>query len=228
MVPSFQKPELAQVREFLRNHNALIVHFSGAPKGSGVERGRLFPEDLNHVLKGAAMGGLSCSVVRPGDVFHGFDRNATGCVGVVLGLQTKDSLVAVDPDDCGSIENAETGIREVPHEHDITVADLDRTLSLRTEYNEWVVRNYVALGILAVSPLEVSILKVPEYPPDFPDGLRDETPVPDIRRIPPEQMATMFTDQAMYTFGGIQILRRRGDRFVPVNHSEIYSHPSAA
>jgi hypothetical protein len=41
-------------------------------------------------------------------------------------------------------------------------------------------------------------------------------------------MATTFADQAMYTFEGAQILRRHCDRFVPVDHSEIYPDPSAA
>lgn len=105
MASSINRPELADVHQFLRKHNALIVHFSGAPKGGGIERNSMFPNDLEHVVEGRAMGGLSCSVVRPGDVFHGFERNATGCIGVVLDLQSKDSLVAVDPHDCGSIED---------------------------------------------------------------------------------------------------------------------------
>lgn len=223
-----KKPELAEVHEFLRRHNALIVHFSGAPKGSGIERdGHHFPEDLNHVLKGAAMGGLSCSVVVPSDVFHGFDRNATGCVGVVLGLRTKDSLVAVDPGDCGSMEDEETGIREVMSERDITVADLGRTLSEREGYNEWVVKDYVVLGIFAVPPLEVSIMKPPEYPPDVPMEMRDLTPIPHIVRIPPEEMTGMFAEQAMYSFIKNAIHCRREGRFYPVAHFEIYRDPTA-
>jgi hypothetical protein len=227
METALQKPEMSEVTNFLRKHNALLVHFSGAPKGAGLERGNdhLFPADLTHVLQGKAMGGLSCSVVLPGDVFGGIERNATGCIGVVLGLQSPNSLVAVDPDDCGSMEDEATGIREVPHEGDITVADLERTLSERTAYNEWVVRNYVVLGILAVPPLEVSVLRSPEYPADMPEALRDTTPAPGIERVPPEQIVAMFEDNPMYTFKDGKILGRRDGRFYPVDHSEIYPVP---
>jgi hypothetical protein len=222
MVPSLKKPDLAEVYGFLRKHNALIVHFSGAPKGAGLERGWLFPKDLANVLAGGAMGGLSCSVVRVGDVFQAEVRNATGCIGVVLGFQSKDSLVAVDPSDCGSMEDDETGIREVPHERDIAVADLERTLTERTDYNEWVVRDYVPIGILAVPPLEVDTLSVPMYPPDVPQIARDETPAPCIVRIDPVKMTNMFMGQNMYTFKKGKILCRRNGLFYPVDHSEIY------
>jgi hypothetical protein len=153
MMPMLQKPELAEVHEFLRRRDALIVHFSGAPKGTGIDRGEahLFPADLRHVVEGHAMGGLSCSVVLPGDKFHGFDRNATGSIGVVLDLTTKDSLVAVAPTDCGSIED-ECGKRIVQNETDIATADLEHSLNKRANYNEWIIRNYVVRGILAVSP----------------------------------------------------------------------------
>jgi hypothetical protein len=39
----------------------------------------------------------------PGDEFADLAKaNATGCVGIIVGFQNKDSLVAVDPHDCGS------------------------------------------------------------------------------------------------------------------------------
>lgn len=169
------KPKISEVHAFLRKHNGLIVHFSGAPKGAGKERGsaHLFPADLRHVINGCAMGGLSCSVVRPGDIFHGFKRNATGCIGVVLDLKADASLVAADPQDCGSSED-EHGNRRVDNERDISFEDLERTFRDRLVdgYNEWVVRDYVVRGIFAMKPFDVSILKIPEYPDDMPDYLR--------------------------------------------------------
>src|SRR5262249_11671848 len=164
------KPDVTEVYEFLRSRNAFIVHFSGTPKGSG--GGKWFPNDLRHVIEGRAMGGLSSSLVRPGDNFRGFKRNATGSIGVILGLQSKASLVAVDPSDCGSIED-EQGNRTVQNERDITMEDLARTLDARAvgDYNEWIIRNYDLLGIFAVPPSEVSVLKIPTYSEDVPEYL---------------------------------------------------------
>jgi hypothetical protein len=137
--PSFNKPEIADVYSFLRRHNALIVHFSGTPKGAGSNFDYLYPADLQNVTALGGMGGLSCSAVRSGDEFADLDRaNATGCVGVVLGLQSKASLVAADPNDCGS--RVENGVRIVPMEKDLTISDLEETFTKRPSdgYNEWV------------------------------------------------------------------------------------------
>ena len=222
-MPVFTKPEISDVYEFLRQRNALIVHFSGAPKGSGVDRGdkHLYPADLRHVLASKAMGGVSASAVQPGDVFHGFERNATGCIGVVLGLRDKDSLVAVDPRDCGSIED-ESGNRIVQHEKDISIADLRRSFADRESYNEWVIRKYSSLGIFAAPPREVSILQVPTFPEDMPESLRDETPVPAFRTVSLEELTATFATMPIYTFQRGQLCRYIRGELVPVEHSEVY------
>jgi hypothetical protein len=229
MCVEHNKPKVEEVYDFLREHNALFVHFSGTPKGAGIERGEahLFPNDLLHVARGGAMGGVSCSVVKPGDVFVGFERNATGSIGVVLGLQTKDSLVAVHPSDCGSIEN-EQGYREVPNEKDIAIADLDGSLGNRAPgtYNEWVVRNYQVLGIFAVPPSEVSILKVPDYPEEVPEDLKDYTPSPDFRCVTPDELAETFAGLPIFTFKDTRILQYcAGEGFRAIDHSLIYTTP---
>ena len=128
------KPTVAEVYQFLRCRDALIVHFSGVPKGAGRNRrDHLFPNDLAHVIAEKAMGGVSCSLVKPGDIFYDEtdQANATGCIGVVLGLKSGASLVAADPHDCGSFENS-NGCRVVSNETDITCADLERSLDDRT------------------------------------------------------------------------------------------------
>lgn len=218
-----QKPEVAEVHCFLRRRNALIVHFSGTPKGAGVERGEahLFPADLQHVVDHRAMGGLSCSLVTPGDIFHGKERNATGSIGVVLDLQTKSSLVAVHPSDCGSIED-KSGNRMVQNERDITSADLDLGLDRRTAYNEWIGSDYVVSGIFAIWPYEVSIVKVPRYPDDMPQYLRDNVPTTAFRVVPPQKVAAKFPDLPMYTFKDMRILRYEREAFVAIDHTEIY------
>jgi hypothetical protein len=196
------------------------VHFSGTPKGAGKERGssHLFPGDLNHVLQGFAIGGLSCSVVWPGDKFSGFDRNATGSIGVVVGFRTDQSLVAAHSEDCGSME--ESGIRIVERERDIDLVDLRRTLDFRTSYNEWVIRDYVVLGLFAATPFEVSVLEIPSYPPEMPDFMRDNVPVPNIAVLAERDLLETFKQYPMYTFDQTHI-HSLADHS-PICHSEIY------
>jgi hypothetical protein len=223
---NFRKPTICEVYKFLHERNALIVHFSGTPKGAGKERGssHLFPCDLHHVLRGLAMGGLSCSVVWPGDKFAGFDRNATGSIGVVVGFRTDQSLVAAHSGDCGSIEVS--GIRIVEHERDIDLADLRKTLDLRTSYNEWVIRDYEVLGIFAATPFEVSVLEIPPYPPEMPDFLRDNVPVPNIAELTESDLIGTFTEYPIYTFGQTDIHSLR--EHSPICHSEIYTREACA
>lgn len=165
-----KKPTVNEVHNVLRRYDGLIVHFSGAPKGSGVDRGHLYPQDLRHVEQGKAMGGVSCSIVRPTDVFHGNRRNAIGCIGLVLDLIEPGSLVAVSPSDCGSIEI--DGVRTVEREVDISATDIEKSIEDRQadSYNEWVLRNFKVLGVFAVFPFEISMqckLPLPEGVPDY-------------------------------------------------------------
>jgi hypothetical protein len=183
----------------------------------------LYPQDLQHVVAGNAHGGISCSTVRPGDVFREFDRNATGCIGVIVDLQAPPSLVAVDPYDCGSIEE-EDGTRSVLNEGDITLADLKNSVQNRvsTSYNEWVVRNYIVLGILAVPPFEVSVLAVPQYPPEVPEDMRDSAPIPDIDRISIEEVIANFSGKPVYTMSNGDVILVTTDKPVAVAVSDIY------
>jgi len=91
-----KKPSLDEVLSFLARRQALIVHCSGTPKGVGPGQ-KPYPGDLQHVRLGHAQGGISCSVVKPGDRFHGFGRNSTGSVGLVVAPAEPLSIVAVAP-----------------------------------------------------------------------------------------------------------------------------------
>jgi hypothetical protein len=113
----FKKLPVGDVYSFLRSERALIVHFSGAPPMSDPTDDQVFyPDDLQNVIRGGAMGGICCSVVRPGDCFDHYrdDRHACGSVGVIIGLQNDQSLIGVDPSDCGSMRD-EHGNREMSH-----------------------------------------------------------------------------------------------------------------
>src|SRR6185295_14284490 len=92
--------------------------------------------------------------VRPGDNFHGINRNATGCIGVIVRPRSPDSIVDVGHSDVGSGED-EDGNRDASGARDISIEELRSTLDRRVYYNEWVVKDYEVLGILAVEPFEV-------------------------------------------------------------------------
>jgi len=219
------RPTPAAVHAFLRGRNALLVHFSGSPKGAGRDRGadHLFPKDLLHVIAGRASSGLSCSVVRPGDVFRGFARNATGAIGVVLDLRSAESLIAVSPSDLGSGEDA-AGNRVVSHERDITLGDLEDTLDRRAngDYNEWVVRDFRVRGVFAGSPPQVSVLVEPQFPEEVPDWMREPTLVPGFRRVNEEELFQTFPGLPLYTFSSTGIVRRTIDGAVVVSGADIY------
>lgn len=172
-----KKPRLKVVDAFLCRHRALVVHFSGTPKGAGSTFEEPYPDDLLTVIKGGASTGVSASLVMPGDEFNDVHRaNATGCVGVVLRLRDPTSLVAVHPRDCGSMMS--DGVRTVDRETDIELADLERSLTERGAvadhfYNEWVVRDFEVLGLFAAAPYRISLWNPPLPGQDeLPDYLR--------------------------------------------------------
>jgi len=223
-VPSWSKPEVAEVYGFLRRHAALIVHFSGTPKGAGSDFEHMYPADLENVIALGALGGVSCSVVRPGDEFAGQDANATGCIGVVLGLRDKNSLVAADPHDCGSY--VENGVRKAP-ERNLTADDLEVSLTKRPSgsYNEWVMRDYIILGIFAAPPFRVSKLEVPKYPADMPDYLKDQTPVPSFTSVCPAELVATFPRHSLFSAYMGELVRLSGEGIVPCDHATIYTIP---
>lgn len=216
MTAVLEKPTIAEVHAVLAAHEALIVHFSGVPKGSGLERGHLYPDDLHYVIAENAMGGLACSIVMPGDVFSGFQRNATGCIGLVLDLTSPASLVAVSATDCGSIDGP-NGIRIVQHERNISVADVEASISNRPpgNYNEWVVRDFKVIGVLAMPPFEISGRGGLVVPPDVPAHLVDvENEIGPLCTNVDAVVAT-FSPLSIYTFGFQRLFR-----LAP--HSDLY------
>lgn len=210
-----KKPTVAEVHDILRSHSALVVHFSGAPKGAGAERGNLFPEDLLHIVSGQAQGGVSCSTVKPNDMFAGEARNAIGCIGLVLDLNQSTSLVAVSPSDCGSVE--ENGARVVGHEADISVGDVESSISCRRHdsYNEWVLRDFKILGVFAIRPLEVSVRCKVSLPEGAPSYLHENSDVIGIAHTSFPDVESRFPNLPIYTFSSGHII------CLP-RHTEIY------
>lgn len=220
----FSKPALTEVTAFLARHQALIVHFSGAPKGQG--RDIYFPDDLRLALKGEAGTGLSCSVVRPGDEFeHPHRANAIGCIGVILAANSSDSLVAVSPDDVGS--RLIDGVR-LAIETDIMPADLESSITNRgrnerTWYNEWVVRDFRVIGLFAIEPLRISVSG--EEPDggwgDTPEYLREDVGHK-ITSIEIADLERYFPDTPIWSFEDDQLVRVDGGRSQPAKHADLY------
>jgi hypothetical protein len=150
------------------------------------------------------MGGLSCCVMGAHD---NFDKHSWGSIGVVLGFKSKESLVAADPHDCGSIEDLIDGkiVRTVQREKDLSVTDLESTMDKRTEHNEWVVRDYVVLGIFA-------------HPPCIVDEATGQS-----RHIRFQELLDLFSGQPIFSFKDGLIYRLGPNE--PVNHSDIYQPP---
>ena len=212
---------LTEIYEFLRREQALIVHCSGTPKGVGLPGPQhIFPADLQHVVAGNANGGVACSVVKPGDRFHGEQRHSTGSVGLVLGLRGPESLVAVSPGDAGSAVDAHGNRRA--HETDITVAELERSLSERQEhYNEWVVRDFSVMGIFVAEPPTVTqrfALEVPEEARWMLDGNETLGEV----QISLSAISSALPKLPLYSFKGGELVRLEGGGWETASHGDIY------
>src|SRR5260221_9335349 len=142
------RPDVKEVHEVLNAWGGVIVHFSGVPAGVSTGLNLRFPEDLKHVLAGNAQGGISCSTVRPGDIFEGpHYRNSWGCIGIVVRSRTPWSLVCVHAHDDGS-RMADDGLRVCSQmDSDLSLEEVERSLKERsaTDCNEWVMRDYYVL-----------------------------------------------------------------------------------
>jgi hypothetical protein len=222
-MPDKMRPRIAEVHALLQKYNALVVHFSGSPRGLGKQRGttNLYPNDLLHVIAGRAQGGISCSVVWPGDNFHGMDRNATGCVGVIVRFRSPDSLIAAGASDVGSFED-EFGVRHACSPAEISADDLYKTLTERTTYNEWVVKDYDIVGVIAVAPFEIWHLAEDVISPaDMPAYLKVEA-IESITTTDIDCVKAQFPDLPLYTLSSSAVLLHTANAWIPALHPDIY------
>jgi len=221
-----KRPEIKEIYGLLKEKDALIVHFSGAPKGDGPERpDNLYPKDLFNAIKVQEDCGLSCSTVMPKDKFYGFERNAIGCIGIIVGLRSPSSLYDVCHEDCGSYEDKDC-LRKSSFKEMISISDLRDSIECRNydSYNEWVVNRYSVLGILAVKPFEISVMNLPDIPRDMPLHLTDNTPVKDVVQTNLLEISDKFSGFPIYTFKGGKIYQFTNNEYREVNHSQIYKN----
>jgi hypothetical protein len=219
----FARPSLSEIHSVLAAHGALIVHFSGTPKGAGSNFEYLFPFDLKEVIAGRSQTGLSCSTVMPGDEFRDLSSaNATGCIGVILRPLTPGSVLDAQPTDCGTC--MEDGVRRVPHARDMTATDFDATIFGRAngDYNEWAIADYQVIGLFAVEPYRVSARVKIDYPDDMPDYLRTNDTTVGFECKSLEEIETLFPELPIYAFSSGGVVQRAGSARVSVAHATLY------
>jgi hypothetical protein len=220
----FARPSLPEIHSVLRKHDGLIVHFSGTPKGAGSDFEERFPDDLKKVIGGYGHSGLSTSVVMPKDEFRDCTRaNATGCIGVVLGLTSPQSILDAHPHDCGS--SMLDGARQTPNARDMTIDDIEATITSRAnaEYNEWVVANYTVIGLFAAPPFRVSEYLPIDFPKDMPPYLIVKETSANFSYLSIEKIEATFPDMPIYSFVEGVLVQRDPSGWRPIAHSTLYT-----
>jgi hypothetical protein len=71
------KPGVSSVHRVLREHRAIVVHFSSVPQMENIKS--YFPDSLRSVIANQIPGGLCCSTVVPGDTH----QNALGSTATI-------------------------------------------------------------------------------------------------------------------------------------------------
>lgn len=209
------KPTTNEIYDFLNDVSGLVVHFSGCPKGAGHDNGNfLYPEDLNKIINGQVTGGISCSLVIPGDNFSAdkYKNEAIGAIGVIVGFD-EGGLVAVSPSDCGSYAG-DDGVRQI-FEKDIKIEDLRSSLTERQNYNEWIIKQNKILGIFVFDINNISVIANNNI-----DGAEYSITV----YIDFDDVKNTFKDMAIYTFsnGGIARLDRNTGEFIKITQEDLY------
>lgn len=125
---------IADLRNFLICRPALLIHFSGVPKGIGHDF--KYPEDLNSVIENPNEI-FSCSTIEATD-FDTQPVRASGYVGVVLNPIDEQSIIAVHYEDMGAPKTTEERRRL---SRSTTVSDCASTFQRGDlfSYNEWLV-----------------------------------------------------------------------------------------
>lgn len=207
---SMKKPSINEIYDFLNEVSGLVVHFSGCPKGVGPGID-LYPYDLIKIIKGQMTGGISCSLIIPGDNFS-VDGNATGAIGVIVGFD-EDGLVAVSSKDCGSRTDG-NHIR-YSEGKDINMEDLGSSLTDRQTYNEWIIKQNKIHGIFVFDAIENPVTgNIQIEGEDYLGYVY----------ITLDEVKNTFKGMEIYTFLDEKIARldRNSGHFIVVTQKELY------
>jgi len=210
------KPTTHEIYDFINEVSGLVVHFSGCPKGIGREINLYYPDDLNKIINGEVNGGISCSLIIPGDFFSfcSDETKAIGTIGVIVGFD-EDGLIAVSSKDCGSYTD-DNYVRHT-NKKDIRTEDLRISLTERQTYNEWIIQQNKILGIFVFNTTDspvtgyVKIEGSDEYELGFKYPKFDE-------------IKDTFIDLKIYTFlnGMIVQLDRGTGEFIKITQEKFY------
>ncbi len=208
------KPNIKDIHDYLNNKNGLVVHFSGCPKGGGPGV-KLYPNDLLQVISNNANGGVSCSLIVPGDSYN--KSSAIGTVGLIIDFNS-DGLKAVSPSDCGS--DVIDGIRRA-EEKGISLDDINNSLISRLNYNEWVIVPSKILGVFVFTGEDIIVWGDCQ-------ALDEHNDVADSylfnKYIDIQQVSQDFINEDVFSFidGSIAKLDRDSMEFVRVDGNEFY------
>jgi hypothetical protein len=224
----FIKPPLQEVYDLLKEQNSLIVHFSGSPKGQGVPRpNNAYPNDLEKVLNGSAVGGLSCSTVKPGDDLNYYSpfRKSFGHVGIVLGFLSEQSLITASTRDGGTSTNLNDS--RADHDRDLSIAELEQSITARIDrHNEWAVRDYISIGVfMSPPPIMVDQFERTLGYDDMPDDMKkyaDEYSVQSVQITEDHVIKEFAGKHRLFTFRGMEIHEWKDEGWSAVDHASIY------
>lgn len=141
---------VSDLRALLRERPALIVHFSGCPRGIG--RDINYPFDLRGVIADPQEI-ICCSTIEPHD-FDALPFGGSGYVGVVLDPLDEKSVVYVDHEDHGAPPSTPQRLAMNRPE---SLANCARTFTRdgATPYNEWLVGPSRVIGVFVAPEAEV-------------------------------------------------------------------------
>jgi hypothetical protein len=222
------RPELAEVHKLLADECGVIVHFSGCPPMHVQDWGKahLFPKDLQHVVAGNANSGISCSAICADDSFDGENGASTGYIGVIVVMNSKDSLIIAAKGDDGTRIDEHRN-RVALNDRDLTVEDLKATLELEKGHNEWAIRDFTVKGMFVVLPGHVwhrypNAAAAGDIPPELQDSefLQGEDCGP--RQATITELRQSFPNIPIYTFHEGGIVRVEGAQRTPVRPEEFY------
>lgn len=195
-------PPAFSVRSFLRNQEALLVHFN-TPMSRN--HPTAFPSDLM-VAKTLVGQRLSfCTIQKddrgPWQGGNPADANAAGSVGLIVDVRDVGSVVTVDWNDSGTGDAGSAG--SSPSQQRCTESIVKRTAS-----NEWWVQDYSPLGIFIFLPAKVFVKRGSEQ------GERDASLV--------EVLTAFPGDRVFSVYGGSFVeFDRLASQWVPVRYSDI-------
>lgn len=209
------RPAYADVRSLLSSHEGLIVHFSTSPSMHAQPDGH-YPSDLHTALTSACCrnGGLSCSIVTPSDPFTGDAPFVPGYIGIILDPKGSHSIVSCSTVDGGDIRDLKScTVTGELQNIDLYLDDLEGTITERSAYNNWLVKDYDILGVLALPPFRVETIHNHVHL-----GIIRGSTHTDIR-----QVAAEFPGLSIYTVMEGQYHAFHDGGLVEIEYSDIWS-----